>query len=226
MNRVPFGFGEWYHCYSRGVDKRVVFDTPADYRRFLELLYLSNGTQSHWRSAFQDDDVHMIFSSDRSEPIVAIGAYCLMPNHFHLLIQELTEGGITLFMRRLGTAYTMYFNKKNDRVGNLFVKPFRSKHIVDDRYFRHVANYIHLNPAELSEPGWKEGRVQDIKRLGLYMNTYSHSSFIEYLGKSRPESAILDKEAFSLLSSNMSPVEEMLSEASAYYLEVGASLQK
>src|SRR5665213_1316921 len=104
MNRVPFGFGEWYHCYSRGVDKRVVFDTPADYRRFLELLYLSNGTQSHWRSAFQDDDVHMIFSSDRSEPIVAIGAYCLMPNHFHLLIQELTEGGITLFMRRLGTA--------------------------------------------------------------------------------------------------------------------------
>ena len=81
-------------------------------------------------------------------------AYCLMPNHFHLLLQDALPagGGISKFMQKVGTAYTMYFNASRERAGNLFVKPFRSKHVSDDRYFKRVAQYIHFNPIELMEP--------------------------------------------------------------------------
>lgn len=136
MNRVPFAPEEWYHCFTRGVERRTTFESVRDYARFMELLYISNGDERIHRSALVDRTSQEIFSHGRGNTLISIGAYSLMPNHFHLLIKEKADGGITTFMRKLGTAYTMYFNIKYQRTGNLFIKPFRSKHIADDIYIQ------------------------------------------------------------------------------------------
>ena len=173
--RVAFAPGEWYHCFTRTVDKKDAFRNRVDFNRFLELLYLSNDTHSQQRGAFQGRSHVEILQRKRHAPIVALAAYCLMPNHFHLLLQEVSEGGITSFMRKVGTGYAMYFNLKNKRIGNIFVKPFRSKHVADDAYFKRAVSYIHLNPVELFESGWKSGIVRDKSAVKERLLQYSYS---------------------------------------------------
>ncbi len=221
MNREPFAQNEWYHCFTRGVEKRTTFETHRDFDRFLHLLYLCNNTESIKLSDYKSKSREDIFSIPRDEEIVHIGAYVLMSNHFHLLIKQVTPHGISNFMQRLGTGYTMYFNIKNVRVGNLFVRPFRSRHIPDDRYFQKIISYIHLNPYELAEPEWKLGKVTSKNKATDFLKSYSYSSFIDYyLPGIRAERAIINTEAFDLISSTRVDAEEMISDASEYYEEM------
>jgi len=220
FRRSLFAPDEWYHCYSRGVDKRKTFEEPRDYERFAQSLYLCNSESPLHRDDLPSKQDETIFNIPRGSTLVAIGTYCLMPNHFHLLIQEKIDGGITRFMQKLGTAYTMYFNIKNDRVGGLFVKPFRSKHVSEDRYFAYVAQYIHLNPIELFSPRWKSGEVRPLVVLDKQLRGYPYSSLPEYVGSSRPQETILDVEAFNLLRNKLPPLQEIISEAAAYYQEL------
>src|SRR3989344_8423872 len=215
--RIPFQLGEWFHCYNRGIDKRTVFESEDDSERFLKLLYLANSTAYlHMADIRHKTDV--IVTRPRKQTLVAIGAYCLMPNHFHLLLKEIHEGGITRFMQKLGTAYTMYFNKKYDRVGGLFTKPFRARHVADDRYFQRVVDYIHCNPAELYEPGWKKGAVRNIDRLEQQLLQYRYSSFADYNDKKRPHATILSHDGFETYVSRTP--KRMLAEARAYYADI------
>lgn len=126
-------------------------------------------------------------------------------------------------MQKLGVAYTMYFNKKNDRTGNLLMRPFRSKHVEDDRYFRRVAQYIHLNAAELFEPGWKKGQVKNFSQLKKQLEEYRYSSLTDYVGCERPELAILNSEATELIRAGLLPIDETLSEMTEYYSELSFS---
>ena len=162
-----FAPGEWYHCYSRGIDKRIVFENQSDHQRFVALLYLANSSITLHRSILGHLNHHELFSIPRGESLVSIGAYALMPNHFHLLLHEKNEGGISTFMQKLGTAYTMYFNIKHERIGGLFTKPFRARHVSDDRYFQYVVDYIHLNPLELFEHKQKESKNPSRRRLDM-----------------------------------------------------------
>ena len=216
--RAPFEFEQWYHCFNRGIDKRGVFEDEDDANRFLMLLYLANGTERV--SLFNAHKPHLtkVFQEDRGKPIVAIGAYCLMPNHFHLLLREISDGGITAFMQKLGTAYTMYFNAKNDRVGSLFTKPFRSRRVGTDRYFQHVLQYIHCNPAELYEPGWKSGKVRNMNALAKKLLDYPYSSLGNYAGKRA--NPVLSSDGFEV--ANQQPILRMLEEARSYYAEVAS----
>ncbi len=218
MRRVPFQIGEWFHCYNRGIEKRVVFESEDDSERFLQLLYLSNSTNPFHRSNLSQRATDEIISLPRKGALISIGAYCLMPNHFHLLLKEITEGGIVRFMQKLGTAYTMYFNTKNDRIGNLFVKPFRSRHVGEDRYFQHVVNYIHCNPAEVFEPGWKRGVVKNMDHLEKHLRAYRYSSFADYAGEKRAISAILSVDGFDVYV-HTAP-RKMLNDACAYYASI------
>jgi len=221
--RTTFAPDEWYHCYNRGVDKRTVFETPRDYERFSEALYLSNSVESVARGIFQHLSHSDIMHLQREEPLIAIGAYCLIPNHFHLLIKEIVEGGISRFMHRLGTSYTMYFNIKNERTGNLFMKPFRSKHVADNRYFARVAQYIHLNPAELFEPRWKEGTVRNMETLEKNLRAFKYSSLPVYAG-ARETDPILDLESVELLREELPTIDtDFLKETAAYYADIGKS---
>lgn len=213
--RVPFAPNEWFHCYTRSIDKKSVFEDSADYERFLEALYVSNGTTMIRRNDLYRPTHADFFQLERGEPLVAIAAYCLMPNHFHLLIKEISEGGVSKFMHRVGTSFTKYFNIKHERVGNVFIKPFRSKHINDDRYHKRVAQYIHLNPAELFDPGWKSGKVRNIDLLKKRLEQYRYSSLPDYCGIARPENTILDACSKELLMDL--PLAELVDEAAAYY---------
>lgn len=222
--KTSFTPNEWYHCYTRSIDSQKTFRSRADYERFQEALYLCNGTVAIERGAIYQPSHADFFTMDRGEPIVAVGAYCLMPNHFHLLLQEATDGGISRFMQRLGTSFSKYFNIKYDRVGNVFIKPFRSKHIRDDRYLKRAFQYIHLNPAELTEPKWKTGEIRNSQTLKHFVQTYEYSSLPDYSGVRRNEGFLLDKKMKEVFDDTPS-LKEMLADATAYYASLEASLR-
>ena len=119
-----------------------------------------------------------------------------MSNHFHLLVREKVEGGITKFMGKLSTGYSMYFNKKNERSGALFEGRFKAKHADTDEYLKYLFSYIHLNPVKLIDPEWKENGIGDRGRAKEYLAKYDYSSYPEYLGTIRPEKGVLERDVF------------------------------
>ncbi|KKW29810.1 MAG: hypothetical protein UY74_C0063G0007, partial [Candidatus Kaiserbacteria bacterium GW2011_GWC2_52_8b] len=215
--RTPFAPDEHYHCYTRGIDGRTTFKDNEDYERFQASLYVCNDTKPFDRSDFFRISHREIFEKPRKRELVAIGCYSLMPNHFHIGFQELEEGGSSKFLQKLGTSYVMYFNAKYDRVGSLFVGPCRSRHIDSDRYFKRVAQYIHLNVAEILEPTWKKGRVKDMRGLERRIGKYTFSSLRDYVGDFRPERAILNAEIMHLVAGGMPQLSAVLGEAQEYY---------
>ena len=201
--KIEFSVGEFYHIYNRGVDKRKVFLHTVDYQRFLLLLYLANTTDSvhfgNLRKQYRGEPSFQMFNHSRSNTLVAIGAYCLMPNHFHLLLKETTEGGISKFMLKLQTAYSMYFNVKNERSGALVQGMFKSEHVDDDDYLKYLYSYIHLNPAKLIDSNWKKKILSEeaISDLHDYAKNYPYSSYKLFLSRiSLPASSILERREF------------------------------
>jgi putative transposase len=174
LRRTPFVIGEYYHIYNRGVEKRKIFLDKEDYFHFLKLLYICNSEKSITLRNIGE-------SFDRGKTIVDIGAYCLMPNHFHLLCHEKTENGTSIFMKKLLTAYAMYFNKKYERTGVLFQGRFKSKYSNTDNYLKYLYAYIHLNPAKLKEPKWRKLKAFNSRELLDFVKNYPYSSLYEYL---------------------------------------------
>ena len=194
--KVKFVPDEYYHLFSRGVEKRKIFLDKKDYDRFLALLYILNQEDHFHVSNFLNKgqkNILDLYKQERGQPLVSILAYSLMPNHFHLVVQEIIEGGISTFMMKLLTACSMYFNTKYERSGSLFVHPFRSEHIGDDAYFRYLFAYVHLNCIELFEKGWKENGIKNQKRAKEFLENYRYSSYQDLsLLTNRPEARILD----------------------------------
>lgn len=182
MRKINLTEGEFYHLYNRGVDKRTIFTSPAEYKRFLAYLFLLNDAEKKRVEYFLETN-KPIWEAKPHKPLVAIGAYCLMPNHFHLYVTQLVEGGISKFMQRLQTGYTMYFNRKHERTGALFQGTFKSQHIAGDVYAKYLFSYIHLNPAKLKDPRWKERGTKDLRSLAKHVREYPYSSLREYSAK-------------------------------------------
>jgi len=124
-------------------------------------------------------------------------------------------------MQKLGTSFSMYFNNKHKRIGNVFIKPFRAKHITNDRYLRRIRQYIHLNAAELFEPGWKQGKVFNLANLEKRLQEYRYTSIPDYYqSHPRAERNILDYNALAFL--HEAPVlSSVLEEAREYYRNLG-----
>ena len=209
---------EWYHCYSRGIDKRTVFENVSDYQRFISLLYLTNTTTTLHRSNLKNLKYDELFTIPRKEPLVDIGAYALMPNHFHILLYEKSGSDISRFMQKPGTAYTMYFNIKRERSGGLFTKPFRARHVSDDNYFQYVIDYIHLNPLELFNPSFKKTTPMSRRRLDIGVVTkleaYPFSSLPDFNDIIRPSRTILEEEVFEIYQKKTT--KQMIENALAY----------
>ena len=119
-----------------------------------------------------------------------------MSNHFHILAKEIEEGGLSAFMQKVGTAHTMYFDKKYDKSGGLFQGTFKAKHVDNDRYLKYIYAYIHLNAVDLVEPGWRERGLRNVVRVNEHLKNYRYSSLPDYIGTSRREAKILKKGAF------------------------------
>lgn len=219
-NRAPIATGEWYHCYTRGVDKRTVFETPSDYERFLAYLYIGNGTHLLRLSNIQDRRLTSVLTNtrlQRGEPLVDIGAYALMPNHVHFVLRQTHDQGIATFMQRVFTGYTQYFNNKRERTGALFSGTYKSKHILDDRYLKQVTAYVLLNPVELFEPAWKEG-MGNLNHIEQQVITYPYSSLTDFYGSERPESIITTNTLHEYYDQRPS-LTEILADAQAFYRE-------
>jgi len=163
-----------YHIYNRGVDKRVIFKDRQDHKVFLNHLKVSlspppNPAELQQTYALQGaslrDKPRMPKNFSKEIDLLA---FCLMPNHFHLLIKQKSKGAMESFMRSITTRYSMYFNKKYDRVGTLFQGAYKAALILDDPYLLHLSRYIHRNPLE-----------NPAKPKNIY------SSFDSYIGKNK-----------------------------------------
>lgn len=139
-----FEVGGIYHIFNRGVDKRTVFQDEQDYRLFLYYLYIYVTPLEKVLRRYHDLPIRL-FNKNVAKQVDLL-AYCLMPNHFHLLAEAKERGGISQFMKQLSNAYTHYFNHKYKRAGSLFEGAFKSVHIPTDELLMHTSRYIHLNP--------------------------------------------------------------------------------
>ena len=160
--------GGIYHCYNRGVDKRNIFLDSEDRATFLHYLFVLNNSRplpNLWRDGI-----------GKREEIVYLHAFCLMKNHYHILIEEFVEGGVSKFFHKLGTAYALYFNKKYKRSGALFQGRFKLKRIIDQPHFNYILDYIHLNPVII----WD----RDPGEILNYLEQYKWSSYLDYIGTS------------------------------------------
>ena len=196
--RAPLAVEEWYHVYNRGTEKRNIFLSKKGYERFLTLLYLSNSSNPMHISNHQGSTLPQLLEIPRGEPLVDIGAYCLMPNHFHILLRQREDAGISRFMQKVSTGYTMYFNILHDRTGTLFQGKFKSEHADSDRYLKYLLAYIHLNPLTLLDPQWKEDGIKNKKKAWVYLNDYTYSSYLDYLGEKRALNKVVDSTALPL----------------------------
>ncbi len=193
LRKINFVPNEYYHIYNRGNSKQKIFNDEEDYERFMKLLFLSNGN-NNFKIYFIKSD--FIYDFDRGEQYVDIGAYCLMPNHFHILITQTENGSISKFMQKLTTAYSMYYNKKYERTGSLFEGKFKSQHAGSDRYLKYLFSYIHLNPLKLLDTKWKEVGVKNITKALDFLKNYKYSSYKDYLNEKKAESIILNVKSF------------------------------
>jgi putative transposase len=162
MPRVRFGEREYFHVFNRGVEKRLIFMDDKDRWRFMTLLIVVRGDAvfnqiSRLVSAVEHRRFDIAFLKEiLKKRHVELVSFCLMPNHFHLILRESRDGGISKFMQRLADAYTKYFNLRHNRSGHLFGGKFQSVHIDRNEYLNYLSAYIHLNPKELRKWHGKE----------------------------------------------------------------------
>ena len=192
IRKVNFVPNEYYHIYNRGNSKKVIFHDVADYNHFIKLLFILNTNRSVKIRNISKD----FFDFDREDTLVNIGAYCLMPNHFHLLMNQTENGSISKFMLKLTTAYSMYYNIKYERTGSLFEGKFKSEYVDNDRYLKYLFSYIHLNPIKLIKKDWKEKGIGDKGKAIEYLGKYKYSSYLDYLENNRKEKAIISRKGF------------------------------
>lgn len=202
MRRTKFEPEKIYHIYNRGVEKRDVFLTDGDRWRFLQGMYLFNdesaSTNLLYRLEKEKGKMHFGILKEyvtrgvvKRKPLVRIMADCLKPNHFHLLLQEIQENGISRFMHKLAIGYTGYFNKKYERVGSLFQGTFKAVEVTNNEQLMYLLAYINaINPGQELEPELK-AVAQNPRQILEFIEHYPWSTHLEYLGKR--DSIIMEK---------------------------------
>jgi putative transposase len=140
MRKIEFANEEIYHIFNRGVEKRKIFLNDPDYFRFLDSIKEFNNSLPAWKA-------HDLSSRGEAstDSYIEIIAYCINPNHFHLIMKQLKKDGISLFMHKLGTGYSMYFNNKHKHSGVVFQGVFKAKHIDTNEYLLHLSAYVNCN---------------------------------------------------------------------------------
>lgn len=191
---------ELYHALNRGVEKRNLFLDKNDRLRFVHDLYEFNDTAPapefiKYREIVSPDIGRAARTRER---IVDLHGWCIMHNHYHLLLSERVEGGLTKFIRKLNVGYAMYFNEKYKRSGTLFQGRTKKIHINSDAYFLHILHYIHLNPLDFLKGAehWRTLKVKNAATAMRHLESYRWSSYLDYCEKKNFPS-ILTKDLFS-----------------------------
>lgn len=206
MYRGIFAIGEYYHVYNRGNRKEVIFYEEKDMWRFLQTLRFFNSSHSSLNllrnigsltsdvNRLPDSIFELGWPRDLPEqdPLVKILCYCLVPNHFHLLLKEICQGGISKFMQKIGNGFSKYSNLKYQNVGRIFQGPYKIKLIKEQRYFDYLMVYIQvINVLELFSGGL-EAALKNPKKAIKFIDDYIFSSHPDYAGLR--ESLIIEKD--------------------------------
>lgn len=183
--KVPLVVGEIYHIYNRGLDKRITFTDFNEKLRAYQSLKFYRFSEPPVRLSYfvryTEKMMQKSLDSSWGEKLVSVISYCFMPNHFHFILRQENDGGISKFMSNFENSYTRYFNTKNKRVGNLFLDNFQNVLVNSEEQLLHLTRYVHLNP-------YSSEIVKELKAL----EKYEWSSLKEYIGAG--EEAICDKE--------------------------------
>lgn len=209
MRKISFVNDEYYHIFNRGVDKREVFSCDYDYQRFLKSLDLFNNVEpiyslylNDWRKNKGLLEAKPLKHLKDARRLVEIIAYCLNPNHFHLILKQLEENGISEFMKRVSGGYTGYYNRKYDRSGSLFQWPFKSSHIDSNELLLYLSVYVNANHQIHSYPE----------------KDWPCSSFLDYTGKR--DGKLCNKEIIlGQFNNNFSEYEKYLNDNAEYFKE-------
>lgn len=183
------------HVLNRGVDKRSIVTSDHDRMRFVFNLYAMNNARPFEYTPYQMDIFKNGLQSDERDRLVTIHAWCLMDNHYHIVLSEKIENGIPAFLRKLNIAYTSYFNLKHKRSGVLFQGKTKRIEIIRDAHFLYILPYVHLNPLD-RDATTKNWRVQDLRnpeealaaaeeyRWSSYRNYVNEKEFVAILAGS------------------------------------------
>ncbi len=181
-----------YHVLNRGVDKRTIFLDTQDYARFVHDMFEFNSTKpasNTYRAQMFDVGRRTSVSAvtdnaERGQKLVDIHGWCLMDNHYHLLLSERIEGGISLFLKKLNGGYAKYFNERYKRVGALFQGRTKNILIEHESHFLHILNYIHFNALDTQETTreWRSLKITDSAIALKQLYEYRWSSYLDYIG--------------------------------------------
>jgi putative transposase len=184
---------EIYHIIIRGVGDMKIFKEQNDYYRMIFSLYEFNTTkpiemrnkrkEARERRYGRQSSISLLEGIDDRDLLIEILAFCFMPNHIHLLLRQIKDNGITKFMRKVGTGYGGYFNRRYDRKGHLFQSRFQAVQIKTNDQLQTVFVYIHANPISLIEPKWKEVGIKNPNKVIQFIENYKWSSYSDYLDK-------------------------------------------
>lgn len=222
--KIPLVSGEYFHIYNRGNTKQKIFLDDKDRDRFVKLLYLSNSKRNiNFRDSIVDAKIDA-WDFEKGENIVSVGAWVLMPNHFHLYLTSpipgigeekqkgIEELPVSVFIKKLCISYTKYFNRKYNRTGSLFEGKFKAVRVVDDIQAKYLFSYIHLNPIKLIDKEWKEHGIKDKDQALNYLYKYKWSSYLDYRNIYRKEGKILNREHFPMYFSNITDFDKEILE--------------
>lgn len=159
--------GGIYHIFNRGVEKRVIFLDDQDYNIFLYYLFIYTADPKKVLNKYPELPLRLYNKNLHSQ--IEVLAYCLMPNHFHLLLKQRSINGVSKLLKQITNAYTLYFNQKYKRVGSLMQGRFRAVKIDNDDLLIHISRYIHLNPL--------------VSNLTDNLKNYQQSSYLEYMNR-------------------------------------------
>ncbi len=169
--------GGYYHIYNRGVNKQTIFEDEKDYKTLLSFLefYLTPAVDLQGESLKEEISPSRILKNYFGE--ITLLAYCLMPNHFHLMVKQNSEHGIDGFMRSLSTKYVRYYNTRNERIGPLFQGPYKAVRIENEYQFVYLSKYIHRNPMDIFTFKESPRRLFEYKfsSYGNYLHLFSQT---------------------------------------------------
>lgn len=203
--------GEIYHIVVKGIDENILFKDINDHYRGVFSIYEFNNAKpvnikdrrkvrATEKSRIKEIEivnnefqkvlpeisrgrVSGNLRGSQRKKLVEVLAFCIMPNHLHLLVRQLVDGGISKFMKKLNGGYGGYFNRKYGRKGYVFQDRFSARHIKTEEQLKVVFVYIHTNPISLIEPKWKEIGIKNPEKVIEFLENYKWSSYPDYIGK-------------------------------------------
>ena len=174
MRKTKFDNGQFYHIFNRGVDKREIFSDQDDWRRFFQSMCEFNTLNpigSIYEKTLGGRASKNLKKPKKEKKLVNFVCYCLNPNHYHFILEQVSDRGIEKFIHRLATGYTRYFNDRHKRSGVLFQGKFKAVHIKTNEYLLHLSAYVNLN--------------YKVHNLGGSASKRVMSSWDEYVGKNK-----------------------------------------